>query len=151
LGIRQLYLPTTDHFEPSLKDIQSAIQFIIDHQRRKEKVYVHCRAGHGRSAAIAMAWLLMKNPNVDVQQLNQELCQIRNVRKTLYQQPNLLKFHALLLKQQKQKQNDGNNDNDRIIDDDDDDPYSDTGRNQDDDDDDESQLYSFNNNIEDEL
>jgi atypical dual specificity phosphatase len=140
LGIRQLYLPTTDHFEPSFDDIQSAIRFIVDHYHRNEKVYIHCRAGHGRSAAIAMAWLLTKNPIVDIQELNVELCQLRNVRKTLYQQPNLLKFHALLLEQQQQRKKDEDNDDD-----------DDDNTNQDDDDDDETQLYTFNHNIEDEL
>jgi Dual specificity phosphatase, catalytic domain len=153
LGMQHLHLPTTDHFEPSLKDIFKAMRFIQQHEQRNEKVYVHCRAGHGRSAAIAYAWLLTKNPNVDLQQLNEELCSVRNVRKTLYQQPNLLKFHSMLL----QRQN-GNSDaddeldaDDDIADDDDDDDGSNHNTMDDDDnDEDDRPLYSFKN-IEDEL
>lgn len=98
LGIRHLHLPTTDHFEPSLVDLKSAVHFIAEHEALGKKVYVHCRAGHGRSAAVVFAWLLAKNPNVDLEQLNQEFFQIRNVRRTLYKQPNVLRFHAHLLK-----------------------------------------------------
>ncbi len=66
------------------------------------KVYVHCRAGHGRSAAIVYAYLMSKeaeNKNVDeidMEGLNNELCAKRNVRKTLYQQPNVNQFRDWL-------------------------------------------------------
>jgi predicted protein tyrosine phosphatase len=144
LGIRHLHLPTTDHFEPSLSDMKRAIQFIAEHEQRKETVYVHCRAGHGRSAAIACAWLLTKNPNVNLRQLNEELCEMRNVRKTLYQQPNLLKLHSMLLKEQNGKgewddDGDDHNENDSVDNDSENDKV------------DESQLYRFNIDIEDEL
>ena len=109
-------------------------------------MYVHCRAGHGRSAAIAYAWLLTKNPNVDLQQLNEELCTVRNVRKTLYQQPNILNFHSMLLRRQ--------NGRDKAIDEFDNDDTDDDDiqgyDKYDEEDDDDSQLYSFQN-IEDEL
>jgi atypical dual specificity phosphatase len=156
LGIQHLHLPTTDHYEPSLRDIHKAIRFIKRYERRNEKVYVHCRAGHGRSAAIAYAWLLTKNPNVDLQQLNEELCQRRNVRKTLYQQPNILKFHSMLLQRQNGAVYDDDDEDeefdmdDDIEDEEDDNKYSSPSDADDDDDDDDSQLYSFKN-IEDEL
>jgi atypical dual specificity phosphatase len=116
LGIRHLHLPTTDHFEPSLIDLKTAVHFIAEHEALGKKVYVHCRAGHGRSAAVVFAWLLAKNPNVDLEQLNQEFCWLRNVRRTLYKQPNILRFHAQLRKgndgtdSDTQKWNDENDD-----------------------------------------
>ncbi len=57
---------------------------------------MHCRAGHGRSAAAVMAWLLHKDPTADPRQLNRELCQLRNVRPTLWNQTNLIQFHTKL-------------------------------------------------------
>lgn len=33
-------------------------------------------------------------------ELNRELCRIRNVRKTLYRQPNMKEFHAELKRQE---------------------------------------------------
>ena len=64
LGIKQLRLPTTDHFEPSFQALEESIQFIEGHQKRGEKVYVHCKAGHGRGASVAMSWLMYRNPDM---------------------------------------------------------------------------------------
>jgi atypical dual specificity phosphatase len=106
LGIRHLHLPTTDHFEPSLEHLKTAVHFIAEHEASGKKVYVHCRAGHGRSAAVVFAWLLSKNPKIDLKQLNRDFCQIRNVRKTLYKQRNILRFHTLLQNQKGDIDND---------------------------------------------
>lgn len=92
LGMEELYLPTTDHFEPSQEDLISAISFIKRFEAQGKSVYVHCRAGHGRSGAVAFAWLLHKHYPKSVwnpKGLNEELCALRNVRKKLWQQPNL--------------------------------------------------------------
>lgn len=59
-------------------------------------MYVHCRAGHGRSAAAVFAYLLNQDPNVDPMQLNVEFCKIRHVRKTLWRQSNIKRFHSWL-------------------------------------------------------
>jgi len=91
-----LWLPTTDHFEPTVEDLTKAVKFIAEHEDRGKKVYVHCRAGHGRSAAVVFAWLLAKDPDADLQQLNQELCQLRDVRKTLWKQRDIIRFHSRL-------------------------------------------------------
>lgn len=64
LGIKQLRLPTTDHFEPSLQALEEATRFIEKHYKRGEKVYVHCKAGHGRGASVAQAWLMFRNPDM---------------------------------------------------------------------------------------
>ena len=94
----ELYLPTTDHFEPTIQDFAEAIEFINDHKDRGERVYVHCRAGHGRSAAVVFVWLLTKNPTIDTQELNRELCRLRDVRKSLWKQPNVNAFLEKLKK-----------------------------------------------------
>jgi hypothetical protein len=102
------------------------VAFILGHEKAGERVYVHCKAGHGRSAAVVFAWLLYKNchqnqnyQNQDQKQkqhpdnkkkavtvevevavepriLNQQLCRKRDVRRTLWKQPNLKKFHSWL-------------------------------------------------------
>jgi atypical dual specificity phosphatase len=92
LGIEELYLPTTDHFEPSQEDLISALCFIQRHEAKGESVYVHCRAGHGRSGAVAFMWVLFKGyPKSvdDPQQLNADLRNIRKVRPNLWKQPNI--------------------------------------------------------------
>lgn len=97
LGMSQLWLPTTDHFEPRVEDLKAAVEFMAQHEERGESVYVHCRAGHGRSAAAVLAYMIAKDPLVDVQSLNEELCKKRNVRKSLWNQPNIKRFHQDLL------------------------------------------------------
>ena len=56
-------------------------------------MYVHCRAGHGRSAAAVFGWLIYKDPIVDLQTLNSNFRKLRNVRSTLWKQPNLQQLH----------------------------------------------------------
>eukprot|EP00584_Thalassiosira_punctigera_P021834 CAMPEP_0172574882 /NCGR_PEP_ID=MMETSP1067-20121228/136925_1 /TAXON_ID=265564 ORGANISM="Thalassiosira punctigera, Strain Tpunct2005C2" /NCGR_SAMPLE_ID=MMETSP1067 /ASSEMBLY_ACC=CAM_ASM_000444 /LENGTH=213 /DNA_ID=CAMNT_0013367517 /DNA_START=495 /DNA_END=1136 /DNA_ORIENTATION=+ len=96
LGIEHLRLPTVDHFEPSVDDLKKAVSFISRHESRGGRVYVHCRAGHGRSAAAVYAWLLYKEPLADPVELNEKLCAMRNVRKSLWRQPNINIFHLWL-------------------------------------------------------
>ena len=85
-GIEQLHLPTVDHFEPTVSDLCRAVDFISLRHSKGQKTFVHCKAGHGRSAAVALAWLATQNPGVSPQLLNQRLSEKRKVRKTLYKQ-----------------------------------------------------------------
>ncbi len=57
---------------------------------------MHCRAGHGRSAAAVYAWLLYKEPLADPVELNEKLCSMRDVRKSLWKQPNINVFREWL-------------------------------------------------------
>lgn len=61
LGIKQLRLPTVDHYEPTVDQMQEAVKFIESCRKNGEKVYIHCKAGHGRAASIAMCWLMSQN------------------------------------------------------------------------------------------
>merc|ERR1712146_483677 len=88
----QLYLPTVDHFEPAVEDMEEAVSFIDDQKKMGGKVYIHCKAGHGRSAAVALCWLMKTRPNDPPYVLNQEMCERRHVRKKLYMQPNVKSF-----------------------------------------------------------
>ncbi|KAL7565139.1 hypothetical protein ACA910_021519 [Epithemia clementina (nom. ined.)] len=111
LGITQLHLPTPDHFEPSVEALEETVRFIQQFRQQQQeagvggggggRVYVHCRAGHGRSAAAVLAWMLAKHDDdpshVSCQMLNQELYQLRKVRKTLWKQDNIRQFHERLM------------------------------------------------------
>jgi protein-tyrosine phosphatase len=59
-------------------------------------VYVHCRAGHGRSAAAVFGWLIYKDPIVDLKTLNSDFRKLRNIRSTLWKQSNLQQLHKRL-------------------------------------------------------
>ncbi len=57
-GITQLHLPTVDFTSPSLDDVKAAVAFIAEKHKQENAVYVHCKAGRGRSATIALCWLM---------------------------------------------------------------------------------------------
>jgi atypical dual specificity phosphatase len=57
-GIRQLHIPTIDFHAPLFDDIVRAVDFMDDHVSRGERVYVHCKAGRGRSATVVLCWLI---------------------------------------------------------------------------------------------
>ena len=55
-GIEQLRLPTIDHVEPTVDDMERAVAFIrrvratADERRSEQRgVLIHCKGGHGRS------------------------------------------------------------------------------------------------------
>ncbi len=58
LGIEQLHLPTTDFTTPTLDAIERAVAFIAEKKAAREGVYVHCKAGRGRSATVMACWLM---------------------------------------------------------------------------------------------
>ncbi len=58
MGIEQLYLPTIDFTPPTLADIERGVAFIEAHAAKGETVYVHCKAGRGRSATVVLCWLV---------------------------------------------------------------------------------------------
>jgi len=50
--------------------MKEAVAFIKEYQERNEIVYVHCKAAHGRAAAIALCWLASENKNTSLQVSN---------------------------------------------------------------------------------
>jgi atypical dual specificity phosphatase len=57
-GIEQLRLPTTDFSPPALADIERAVEFIREQAAQGRTVYVHCKAGRGRAAAVVLCYLM---------------------------------------------------------------------------------------------
>ncbi|KAE8904820.1 hypothetical protein PF005_g10791 [Phytophthora fragariae] len=89
--IQQLRLPTVDHSEPSLAALEAAVAFIRTHKQRGVRTYVHCKGGTGRSAAVALCWLVA-NRGMTPKEAQEYLNDKRHVRKSLYLQPNVLAF-----------------------------------------------------------
>lgn len=99
LKITQLRLPTVDHQQPPVQDLCKAVAFIDAQRKLGHKVYIHCKAGHGRAGALAMAWMIFTHgvyKEEDLQKLNAELLQKRHVRRSLYRQLNLKDFASQL-------------------------------------------------------
>uniref|UniRef100_K3W9C1 Uncharacterized protein n=1 Tax=Globisporangium ultimum (strain ATCC 200006 / CBS 805.95 / DAOM BR144) TaxID=431595 RepID=K3W9C1_GLOUD len=95
LHIAQLHLPTIDHTEPSLEDIETAIAFIKEKKESGVRVYVHCKGGNGRSAAIVFCWLLYAR-NMTLLEAQEYISEKRSVRKKLYTQPYIVAYYNKL-------------------------------------------------------
>lgn len=55
----QLRIPTLDFdAAPSVEDLEKGIAFINAFKEKNESVYVHCKAGRGRSALLVACYLV---------------------------------------------------------------------------------------------
>ncbi len=59
-NIAQLRLPTIDLVCPSQESLLRGIAFIEQCVRDEQKVYIHCKAGRGRAATMALCYLIAK-------------------------------------------------------------------------------------------
>jgi len=57
-GIEQLRVPTVDFTHPTLEHVEQAVGFITKHAEKGGSVLVHCKAGRGRSATVALCYLI---------------------------------------------------------------------------------------------
>ncbi|MFQ5491471.1 MAG: dual specificity protein phosphatase family protein [Phycisphaerae bacterium] len=57
-GLEQLHLPTVDYHSPRPADVLVGIRFITAKVEAGGKVYVHCKAGRGRSATLVVCYLM---------------------------------------------------------------------------------------------
>jgi atypical dual specificity phosphatase len=57
-GIEQLHLPTLDFTPPTFQSVMTAVDYIERKRGEGAAIYVHCKAGRGRSATIAMCWIM---------------------------------------------------------------------------------------------
>eukprot|EP00457_Paulinella_chromatophora_P009556 gb/GEZN01009625.1/.p1 GENE.gb/GEZN01009625.1/~~gb/GEZN01009625.1/.p1 ORF type:complete len:223 (+),score=21.47 gb/GEZN01009625.1/:43-711(+) len=95
MGWTNMYMPVIDHSEPTVDQLRHCVAFIKGRTSKGEGVYIHCKGGHGRSAAVAFAWLLSEKglEPIEVQQM---LNSMRRVRKKLFRQRNLITYHMEL-------------------------------------------------------
>lgn len=57
-GVVHLHLPTLDYHCPTEPDLVRGISFILEHRSATTSVYVHCKAGRGRSATMVLCYLM---------------------------------------------------------------------------------------------
>lgn len=64
LDIDYMRLPVIDFISPDFETVLKGVSFIEDNVAHNKKVYVHCKAGRGRSATVVLCWLIktMKLP-----------------------------------------------------------------------------------------
>ena len=93
--IVQLRIPVIDHVEPTVEQLEIAVAFIAEHRALGERVLVHCKGGHGRSAAVAMAWLISSPGGSHTpEDAQQRLSSVRHVRTSLARQPAITEFYS---------------------------------------------------------
>jgi len=91
-GITQLHIPTVDFTSPSLEDVRAGVDFIENHYNQGHAVYVHCKAGRGRSATIALCWLMYTHKICPKDALNRLIEKRKQVLKHLDQRPVVQEF-----------------------------------------------------------
>ena len=94
LGIAWLRLPTIDFTSPNLQQIQDGLTFIADQANHGHKTYVHCKAGRGRSATIALCWLIAKYGMAPKQAQARLLERRPHVKRRLSEHPVVREFIA---------------------------------------------------------
>ncbi|XP_037553649.1 phosphatidylglycerophosphatase and protein-tyrosine phosphatase 1 [Nematolebias whitei] len=76
-GVEQLRLSTVDLTGvPSLENLHSGVEFVLQHRQRGTSVYVHCKAGRSRSATLAAAYLIRLH-NCTPEEACQRLASVR--------------------------------------------------------------------------
>ena len=91
-GLTQLHLPTIDFTAPNYEDVVRGVAFIREHAERGEKVYVHCKAGRGRSATLVLCWL-MEHEKIDPEEAQRRLvARRRQVVSRLWKRPVVQRF-----------------------------------------------------------
>lgn len=58
--IAHLHLPVPDMKGLSIEEFEKGIEFIEQEQAKGKRVYVHCKAGRGRSASMVAAYYIKK-------------------------------------------------------------------------------------------
>src|SRR5512145_26089 len=82
--------------EPSVADLESAVAFMVEKIGQGTVVYVHCKGGNGRSAAVVFCWLLETHPTWTLEETQAWLNTKRRVRKKLWLQPHIRAFYERL-------------------------------------------------------
>ncbi len=94
--IEQLWIPTIDFTPPSLEDVCKGVRFIEHESAGGGKVYVHCKAGRGRSATVALCWLMVAH-DMTVDEAQQRLRERRpHVLRGLPQRTVVQQFQKLV-------------------------------------------------------
>jgi atypical dual specificity phosphatase len=91
-GIEQLRVPIVDFTHPTLAEVEKAVKFMENKVDAGGKVYVHCKAGRGRSATVAACWLMA------ARRLNRHEAQLRlsqcrpHVNPRIFERPVVIEF-----------------------------------------------------------
>jgi protein-tyrosine phosphatase len=59
------WLPTEDHTPPTQEQLHTGVDFISSLINQNQKMYVHCKNGHGRAPTLVSAYYISKGLSVE--------------------------------------------------------------------------------------
>lgn len=59
-----LWLPVRDHYAPTMYQFLAGVSCIDNAVKTKNKVYIHCKNGHGRAPTLVAAYLITQGMSV---------------------------------------------------------------------------------------
>lgn len=101
-GIEELYLPVIDFTPPDLEQVRKGVEFIRRHLEAGGKVYVHCKAGRGRSANIVLCYLMAREGLTPAAALARILDRRPHINRRLHRRRVVLEFQEQLENQPRQ-------------------------------------------------
>ena len=106
----QLYVPTLDHREVPVSDLVMCIDALRAHRTamaveggggNSSRAYVHCKAGHGRSASVGLGWLMYRfgcdDGGTIMKGMNEDMVSKRRVRKHMWKQTNMVELEKRIM------------------------------------------------------
>ncbi len=96
--MEQMWMPTIDFTHPSYQDVCRAVEFIDKNVMAEKSVYIHCKAGRGRSATVAICWL-MKDKQINASDAQRWLTEKRpHVNQHLTSRPVVQEFERAFVR-----------------------------------------------------
>jgi len=94
--IQLLYLPTLDYVSLSLEKLWKGVHFLDEIAKAGSTVYVHCKAGRGRSPTLVLCYLMFKYELVPHEAQAMILNKRPHVTRNLYFRPEVQLFYSQL-------------------------------------------------------
>ena len=91
-GMHYFHLPTVDFTCPSETSIDLGASIIERYFREGKKVYIHCKAGRGRSATIAYCWLVKYRDMDNEEAMNLLISKRPHVNRLIYRRIPVKKY-----------------------------------------------------------
>ena len=104
-GVDHLHIPTLDYTCPTLADLDRGVRYLLERTERGEKVYIHCKAGRTRSAAVTLCYLIA-HYGLTIEEAFERLRRARRqVTRSLPRQPAIQEFAQKTQSQNKHVRN----------------------------------------------
>lgn len=97
-GVRQFVFPTWDFQPPKIQYIEEGLSVIDEEKQKKNCVYVHCKAGKGRSAVMATCYVMKRYKLTPVDAIDFLERKRPQIRMNIHQRKVILEFHERLQK-----------------------------------------------------